>query len=102
MLDALPLSPRHRQHLKGKKRRLTDRQIRRHRYRTMPRGGRTHIARKLVDMFGEKVCATVPGLYKRYNAHGEYWDIAGRAGIVCPVRDAQRRFVGLQIRPEGR
>src|SRR6185369_10021999 len=44
--------------------------------------------------------ATVPGIVVRDCQHGVYLTLAGRPGIVIPVRSAAGHVVGLSVRPD--
>jgi hypothetical protein len=95
MLDECPLSPTHRQELH--RRGLTEGQIKRNRYGTLPHNDRDKLAAKLVERFGADVCAGVPGLYKK---NPEHWSLAGAPGILAPVRDTEHRIVALKVRAD--
>ncbi|GMU56647.1 MAG: hypothetical protein AMXMBFR33_57930 [Candidatus Xenobia bacterium] len=71
--------------------------IERREYRTMPRE-RAQAARKLIEAFGEHVCAQVPGLYLATGKDSKFWSLAGAQGILIPCRDAAGRIVALKVR----
>jgi hypothetical protein len=98
LLTALPLSSAHRQALR--QRGLSDVEILRQGYRTLPRGGRAALARRLVDRFGADVCSTIPGLYIVNHDGRPYWNIAGVPGVLIPVRSLDTRIVALKVRAD--
>lgn len=90
LLAELSLSEAHRENLQ--RRGLTSAGIENLDYRTLPLKGRCELVKGLLSK-GAKL-AGVPGFY----FEGGYWHLAGSAGIAIPVRDTQKRIVGLQIR----
>lgn len=98
LLKALSLTSRHRQHLC--QRGLSDDEITRRRYRSLPSQGRAEFARHLVDRFGSKVCAQVPGLYIREEEGRRWWSLAGASGLLIPVRDLAHRIMALTVRSD--
>ena len=97
LLDGLSLSHTHRQDLH--RRGLSERQIKRLGYRTLPSRDREGLAVKLLERFGQEVCSKVPGLYEKYSTPTS-WSIAGTPGILIPVRDVQQRIVALKVRAD--
>lgn len=97
LLGELPLNPVHRQDLHA--RGLSEAEIQRRGYRTLPRGGREELAAKLVSRFGPEVCTCVPGLYVRKD-DPDRWSLAGGTGTLVPVRDAEERIVALKLRTD--
>jgi hypothetical protein len=97
LLDQLPLSHTHRQDLHG--RGLSEGEIKRRAYRTLPLGGREDLAAKLVERFGPEVCSKVPGLYEKEGDPAR-WSIAGASGILIPVRDTDGCIVALKMRAD--
>ncbi|HVF03118.1 MAG TPA: AAA family ATPase [Rubrobacteraceae bacterium] len=97
LLDELSLRHAHRQDLQ--RRGLSERQIKRRGYRTLPSGDREGCAGKLVEHFGPEVCSKVPGLYEKEGGPAR-WSIAGAAGVLIPVRDAQERIVAIKVRAD--
>jgi hypothetical protein len=97
LLGELSLSCAHRQDLH--RRGLSEAEIKRREYRTLPPGGREELATKLVERFGPKVCAGVPGLYAN-KGDSSRWSLAGGAGILVPVRDTEGRIVALKVRAD--
>src|SRR5262249_6245189 len=83
LLTALLLSLTHRQSLR--QRGLSDVEILRRGYRTLPLGGRAALARRLVARFGANVCSTIPGLYVAKHDGRSYWSIAGVSGLLIPI-----------------
>jgi hypothetical protein len=96
LLDACPLLPEHRRHLRD--RGLTDVWIDRAGYASLQGPGRARIARALVERFGAETCVGVPGCYVREEDGRRWWSIAGSAGILIPVRDVCGRIVALKVR----
>jgi hypothetical protein len=99
LLGMLPLEHRHRQDLY--RRGLSDAEIARRQYRTLPTRGRAKCARRLVDGFGAKVCAQTPGLYLKEQDGRRWWSLAGAPGLVIPIRDLDGRILALKVRSEG-
>jgi hypothetical protein len=95
LLDELSLSPAHTQNLH--QRGLSEAQIERGRYRSLPQKGREDLAHKLVYRFGTEVCRQVPGLYEK---HPGCWSVAGASGTLVPVRDVEGRVVALKVRAD--
>jgi hypothetical protein len=96
MLSRLGLSSAHRAalHARG----LTDEQIARAGYATLPIQGRATLARALIEAVGEDLAARVPG-YAVCEQDGRSWaSIVGAAGLLVPCRDSQGRIVGVQVR----
>jgi len=96
LLALLPLAPRHYQNLHH--RGLSDHEIRRRPYRTLPAQGRAELADRLIDAFGPEVCAQVPGFHVKQAEGRGWWSLAGAAGLLIPVCDLQRRLIGLIVR----
>jgi hypothetical protein len=90
LLSELWLSDTHRENLW--RRGLSDAEIERLQYRTLPIGGR----RELVTRLQAKSIRLdrVPGFY----LEAGQWQLAGPAGIAIPLRDIKRRIAGVQIR----
>src|SRR6266700_1647691 len=98
LLAALPLSPTQRQALR--QRGLSDREIIRRGYRSLPTHNRATRARQLVEDFGADVCAKIPGLYLAERGSQQWWSLAGRPGLLIPVRDCNGRIVALKVRAD--
>jgi DNA primase len=98
LLAWLTLEDPHRRHLLG--RGLTDADLARAAYRSLPTGCRAGIVRSLQDRFGDELLQTVPGIIVRENQRGRYLTLAGAPGIVIPVRSAGDHVVGLVLRPD--
>lgn len=96
LLEELNLSEEHRADLTRRGFRLED--IKRYGYRSFPVRGRAALAKKLVERFGADICASVPGLFLKTDPDGEYWSLAGPAGMLIPVRDPEGRIVALKVR----
>jgi hypothetical protein len=96
LLAQLHLSQVHREALRT--RGLTDDEIDRHEYRTLPRQGRAHLARELHERFGDMLLS-VPGIIlKPSKDGGAYVTIAGAVGLLIPVRNPAGNIVALQVR----
>lgn len=95
MLDRLRLDYAHRDNLR--RRGLSNAAIVAGQYRTLPLQGRARVARELVERFGPTDCSGIPGLYQK-DADTPYWTIAGRPGLLIPVRDTEGRIGGMQVR----
>ena len=92
MLEHLTLSDKHLSDLR--RRGLSDERIAYNMYRTLPDGdqGRRFLAGILA---GFRDLSGVPGFHTDNNG---CWTISGKGGLLIPVRDANRRIQGLQIR----
>jgi hypothetical protein len=98
LLQSLSLSTQHRTQLT--RRGLQGREIALRQYRSLPHQGRADFAKRLVERFGETICARVPGLYVREQDQRQWWSLAGAPGLVVPVRRASGRIVALTIRSD--
>jgi hypothetical protein len=98
LLAVLPLSLPHRQALR--QRGLSDKEIVRRGYRTLPLHGRATLARQMVKRFGIDVCAQVPGLYVATQNTRRWWTLAGALGLLIPVRNVDGRIVALKVRAD--
>ncbi|NSW84278.1 MAG: DUF3854 domain-containing protein [Syntrophothermus sp.] len=98
LLAELTLSPEHRKNLR--KRGLSDEEIDRRGYRSLPVRGRSELARRLLDTFDPETLARVPGFYIREEGGRQWWSLAGPAGLVIPCRDIQGRIVALKVRSD--
>jgi len=97
LLDELSLSHAHRQDLH--RRGLSEGEIKRRSYRSLPSGGREGLAAKLVERFGPEVCSMIPGLYEKEGDPAR-WSIVGTPGTLIPVRDTEERIVALKVRAD--
>jgi hypothetical protein len=97
-LARLRLADRHRTQLRD--RGLTEADIARASYRTLPAGCRAPLARELRDLFGDAWLLTVPGIIVREGRHGRYLTVAGAPGLLIPIRSAVGHIVGLVVRPD--
>jgi hypothetical protein len=70
-----------------------------HQFASLDRDGRRQIAKQLLADCGDDILGHVPGLYlsRRGNTGDTRPDIAGRAGLLIPVRDVENRIVGILI-----
>ncbi|MGV3723352.1 MAG: hypothetical protein ACO1SX_20840 [Actinomycetota bacterium] len=98
LLGLLHLTPDHRQSLRN--RGLSDQEIDLRQYRTLPERGRAAVAKRLVQRFEPHVCSRVPGIYEREENGRRWWSLAGHAGLLIPVRDAESKIVALRLRPD--
>ena len=94
LLAQLSLSNTHSDQLQ--RRGLNHREIASRHYRTLPREGRSRIAKALHERFGDGLCG-VPGFY--YHEEG-YWSLWAIPGLVIPLRDMIGRIVALKIRAD--
>jgi hypothetical protein len=97
LLAQLSLDGRHRDALE--KRGLSENEIRRRGYRTLPREGRAALARAVVERIGESVARMVPGLYVRTEEHA-WWSVAGDAGLLVPCVDIDGRIFAIKTRSD--
>src|SRR5262249_49709215 len=98
LLAALTLRRAHRDRLHGRS--LSDEEINRRGYRTLPVQGRARIAPDLREKYGD-VVLRVPGVITRERDGRRYLSLAGAAGLLIPVRDRAGRIVALLIRRDG-
>jgi hypothetical protein len=98
LLHILDLTPAYRKNLRS--RGLSDDEIDRGAYCTLPLQGRSKIASRLVEWFGDYICSRVPGLICKRGNRGDYWTLAGSPGMVIPVRDLDHSICGLVIRSD--
>ena len=96
LLAMLLLETRHRQALRA--RGLSDTDILRRGYRSLPGPGRARIASMLVEQFGPALCATVPGIVQRPGNRSAYSTLSGSPGLLIPVRTQDSAIVGLVVR----
>jgi Domain of unknown function (DUF3854) len=96
LLGQLSLSAQHRAQLH--RRGLSDVEIEHRQYRTLSRDRRAELARALVERFGPKSCAAVPGLYVRRGDARQWWSLAGAAGLLIPVRTPAHHIIALLVR----
>jgi hypothetical protein len=96
LLARLPLADRHRQALRA--RGLSDEDIDRSQYRTLPVQGRARLARAVRDRLGDALLS-VPGFVVKAGKGGRpYVTVAGAAGLLVPVRDPAGRVVAVLAR----
>lgn len=99
LLDQMDLFPEHRKALRA--RGLTDEEITRRGYRTLPLQGRKAYAGIVVRRLGDEVAASIPGLFVRTGDDGgRWWTLGGVPGLVIPTRDADGRILALRIRAD--
>lgn len=98
-LDGLSLTDDHKKNLL--KRGLSDKEITRRGYGSLPKRGRARIAKKMLEKLGPDTLAKIPGFYMKEGEGGRpYWTLGGMAGLVVPVRDEAGQAVVLKIRPD--
>jgi hypothetical protein len=95
LLAGLVLSGRHREALR--QRGLTDAEIDRRSYRSLPGLGRPRMVSALREQFGDAIFG-VPGIVARQKYNRSYPTVAGAAGLLVPVRDVAERIVALLVR----
>lgn len=93
LLNMLPLYDHHYADLV--KRGLSDIQIQRHGFKSLPTRGRHKICRALMDM-GYNL-EGVPGFFINKGKYGEYWTFSGAPGYLVPVKQDFKIF-GFQVR----
>lgn len=98
VLNRLSLATAHRDHLRS--RGLADDDLARAGYRSLPAGCRADILRQLRERWGDAVLLSVPGIIVRDGTHGRYLTLAGRPGILVPIRSVVGHVVGLVVRPD--
>jgi Domain of unknown function (DUF3854) len=98
VLLCLGLSVRHREHLKA--RGLTDADVTRASYRSLPAGCRASVLRSVRDRIDDKLLLTVPGVITKDGPHGRYMTLGGKPGLLVPVRTVGGLIVGLIVRPD--
>lgn len=97
LLTLLGLSDLHRRALR--RRGMTDAEIEARGYASMPLRGRAEACRQLTTQ--GFTLAGVPGFYRKQDNGQNWWTLAGRPGLLIPVRDSEGRIHGLQIRHDG-
>ena len=95
LLRLLELSSQHREQLL--QRGLTERAIRACCYRTFPLKGRARLCRSLLKKPVGQL-KNVPGFYQSSASGRTWWTLAGRPGLLIPVRNAAGRIRALLIR----
>lgn len=96
LLRSLRLTGGHRRQLRD--RGLSDDEIARVGYASLPLAGRSKIARSLVDRHGADCVVSVPGLVWRGD-RGQ-WSLAGPPGLLIPCTNPAGAVHALQIRPD--
>lgn len=90
-LQVLELSPEHEKKLND--RGFSSADIKKNGYRTLP-VSRIDIAAKIAKQFDYDLSG-VPGFWRTPQGR---WDIAGKSGIIIPVRDLKGRIAALKVR----
>lgn len=71
-------------------------------YGSLPEKGRFRVVEKLRDQFSDATLLSVPGIVRRQGNDGTpYITIAGKAGLLIPVRNEMGQIVALKIRADG-
>ena len=94
LLQEASLSDRHQEALLA--RGLSEDEIRRHGYRTLPPGGRCELAGRVMERAGLDTLGGIPGFF--FSRRWERWALAGDPGLLIPVRGIGRLVLGWQIR----
>ena len=98
VLRNLALAENHRQDLHRRGLPNTDWLVRRG-YRSLPQRGCAAVVQALIREGLESKLPGVPGFIVAKNPSGHpYWTLAGSAGLLIPVIDAEHRIVALMIR----
>lgn len=98
LLSEMELSTAHRENLR--ERGLSDDEVDRRGYQTLPVRGRAALAWSLIQQFDPPTCARVPGLYVREEDGRRWWSLAGSPGLLIPVRDLAGRVIALRVRAD--
>lgn len=98
LLRALTLSDAHRESLR--KRGLSDEEIDKRKYRTLPLQGRAGLARQMADSYGADLLLKVPGFYVHEEGGKRWLTLAGAPGLLIPVRDLSGQIVAIKIRAD--
>lgn len=93
-LSNLSLDPKHRADLT--KRGLSDDQIKRGGFRSVPGENRIAISKNLASKFSRDAILSTPGFY--YDSQKKRYSCSGIDGYFIPIRDADGRIQALQIR----
>ena len=68
-------------------------------YRSYPDRESWRVAQGMIDQFGSKVALSVPGLY--VDPKGRF-KLAGKPGLMIPIRDDQGRIIAISCSPNDR
>lgn len=98
LLRHLTLTPAHRDALI--QRGLSEDAIRAQGYRTLPRDGRSAMAKALLEEFNEAILRTIPGAYVKTENGRSWWSWAGAPGLLIPVRNVAGQIVALKVRAD--
>ena len=93
-LSLLPFSAKHQDDLRG--RGMTDAEICRGGYASLPLGGRAAVCRTLMGE-GYRLIG-IPGFHLKRDGTAEWWTLGGAPGLLIPVRDVRGGIVGAQLR----
>lgn len=96
LLHYLELSPEHHENLL--KRGLSEHEIRKRQYRSLPDSDRWKIAKQIAAHFTADQLQTVPGFIVKDGRYSPYWTLSGSSGLLIPVRDIQQRIIALKVR----
>lgn len=98
LLRHLTLTPAHHDALI--QRGLSQEAIRTQAYRTLPAGGRSALAKALLNEFEEATLRTIPGAYVKTENGRSWWSWAGAPGLLIPVRNVVGQIVALKVRAD--
>jgi hypothetical protein len=96
LLRLLCLTPEHSSALRT--RGLTNADMERCGYGSLPLRGRYRIVKHLVHQFGQDLVAKVPGFVTKSGESGNYMTLAGSPGLLIPARNTDGSICGLVIR----
>ena len=96
LLRLLYLTPEHRSALRT--RGLTNADMERCGYGSLPLRGRYRIVKHLVHQFGQDLVAKVPGFVTKSGESGNYMTLAGSPGLLIPARNIDGSICGLVLR----
>jgi hypothetical protein len=96
LLRLFYLAPEHRSALRT--RGLTNADMERGGYGSLPLRGRYRIVKHLVHQFGQDLVAKVPGFVTKSGESGNYLTLAGSPGLLIPARNIDGSICGLVLR----
>lgn len=94
VLSMLSLTPQHRQQLRG--RGLSDAQIDRGEYSSLPIEGRARLAKAVWDVTNEPL--EIPGVFVKTEGYKSWLTLAGPPGLIIPIRDQHGKITALKVR----
>jgi DNA primase len=96
LLRLFYLTPEHRHALRT--RGLTNADMERCGYGSLPLMGRYRVVKHLIHLFGQDLITKIPGCVTRAGEDGSYMTLAGSPGLLIPARNADGYIFGLAIR----